>query len=118
MSPIEKTEIIKNALAAGPTIPFDKFSKLFKTWLEVISTVSEEQRNHMFFSYVNEIISNPQKFVLFNLDGIFEVFLTLDKVQKYYIINSLKKIIVNLDEERKRKLYLIIPDNARKEFGF
>jgi len=118
MSPIEKTEIIKNALAAGPTIPFDKFSKLFKTWLEVISTVSEEQRNHMFLSYVNEIISNPQTFILFNLDGIFEVFLTLDKVQKYYIINSLKKIIVNLDEERKRKLYLIIPDNARKEFGF
>jgi len=118
MSSIEKTEIIKNALAAGPTIPFDKFSKLFKTWLEVISTVSEEQRNHMFFSYVNEIISNPQKFVLFNLDGIFEVFLSLDKVQKYYIINSLKKIIVNLDEEGKRKLYLIIHDNARKEFGF
>ena len=44
MSEPEKSEIINNALDAGPTIPFPNFSKLFKTWLEVLCTVSEENR--------------------------------------------------------------------------
>ena len=42
MSEPEKSEIINNALDAGPTIPFPNFSKLFKTWLEVLCTVSKE----------------------------------------------------------------------------
>ncbi|MFQ6025204.1 MAG: hypothetical protein ACE5JT_01645 [Nitrosopumilaceae archaeon] len=117
MSPAEKAEIVNNALAAGPTIPFDRFAKLFKTWLEVMSTVAEEQRTHMFSNYIKEITDNPHKLVLFNLDGILEVFLTLDQVQKYHILNSLKKVVNNLDEDRKGKLYLIVPDNAKKELG-
>jgi len=38
MSSLDKLEIIKNALQAGPIIPFDKFSKLLKTWIEILST--------------------------------------------------------------------------------
>ena len=34
MNQEDKKEIIDNALQAGPTIQFDKFSTLFKTWLE------------------------------------------------------------------------------------
>ena len=41
MSISEKKELINNALAAGPIIPFDKFSKLFKTWLEILTSISE-----------------------------------------------------------------------------
>ena len=44
MSESEKDEMINNALDAGPTIPFPNFAKLFKTWLEVLCTISDENR--------------------------------------------------------------------------
>ena len=48
LSDPEKKEIINNALEAGPTIPFPNFSKLFKTWLKILTTLSEEQREGLF----------------------------------------------------------------------
>ena len=42
MNQEDRKEIINNALQAGPTIPFDKFSTLFKTWLETLCNMSEE----------------------------------------------------------------------------
>ena len=117
MSVSEKKELINNALAAGPTIPFDKFSKLFKTWLEILTSVSEEQRATMFLSYITDIVENPQKIVLFNLDGVLEVFLSLSKAQKEIISSSLKRIVGNLDESKKKTLFFIVPDKARKELG-
>ena len=117
MSDQDRIEIINNALAAGPTIPFDNFAKLFKTWLEILSGLSEENRTIMFSSYVKEILTNPQKLVLFNLDGILEIFLLLTQAQKDTISNSIKKIVNTLDEPSRKKLQLIIPDRARLEFG-
>ncbi|MBI3842789.1 MAG: hypothetical protein HY295_06590 [Thaumarchaeota archaeon] len=117
MSISEKKELINNALAAGPIIPFDKFSKLFKTWLEILTSVSEEHRATMFSNYIMEIVENPQKIVLFNLDGILEVFLSLSKSQKEIISGSVKRIVGNLNESKKKILFSIVPDKARKELG-
>ena len=117
MSISEKKELINNALAAGPIIPFDKFSKLFKTWLEILTSVSEEHRATMFSNYIMEIVENPQKIVLFNLDGILEVFLSLSKSQKEIISGSVKRIVGNLNESNKKILFFIVPDKARKELG-
>jgi len=115
MSPSDKLEIINNALQAGPTIPFDKFSKLLKTWLEILSTLSEEQRIVMFTTYINEITENPQKIILFNLDGILEVFLSLNQAEKDIISKSVKKITDVLDDDKKKRLLLTIPDRAKAE---
>jgi hypothetical protein len=117
MSSSDKAEIINNALAAGPTIPFDKFTKLFKTWLEVLSGLSEEQRTNMFVSYVAEIIENPHKLVSFNLDGILEIFLSLTPDQSNTISNSIKNIVNTLDDDKKKRLSMIVPARARKEYG-
>lgn len=114
MSELDRQEIINNALEAGPTIPFPNFSKLFKTWLEILSTVSEEQRSLMFSRYIDEISNSPQKLIKFNLDGILEIFLSLDNSQKEIIAKSINSIISNLDETRKKTMYLIIPENAKK----
>jgi len=118
MTEPDKREIINNALDAGPTIPFQNFSKLFKTWLEVLTTVTEEQRNLMFSKYIDEIGSAPQKLINFNLDGIFEIFLSLDSSKKEILTNSINRIISNLDENRKKKIFLIIPENAKRHLGF
>lgn len=116
MSVPDKAEVINNALSAGPTIPFDNFARLFKTWLEILSSLSEEHRIIMFSSYVSEITANPQKLVLFNLDGILGIYFSLNQGERTTLSASVKKIISSLDENSKKKLYLIIPDRAKREF--
>ena len=117
MSDDDKSEIINNALEAGPTIPFPNFSKLFKTWLEVLCTVSEENRHTMFSNYIKHIINSPQKIILFNLDGILEIFLSLEHSDRDIISTSIQKITSNLDQDSKRKLSLLVPESARKLIG-
>lgn len=118
MSELDRQEVINNALEAGPTIPFSNFSKLFKTWLEVLASMTEEQRGIMFSKYINEISNFPQKLINFNLDGILEIFYSLDNSKKEIIGNSVHQIISNLDAERKKRLFMIIPENAKKSIGF
>ena len=114
----EKKQLINNALEAGPTIPFPNFSKLFKTWLEVLTVLPEDQRTGLFSAYIDEISQNPQKLITFNLDGILEIFLSLSHDQQEVISQSVKNIIGNLDGDKKRKVLLVIPDNAKKHLKF
>ena len=118
MSEPDKSEIINNALEAGPTIPFPNFSKLFKTWLEVLCTISEENRHDMFSNYIKHIINSPQKIIAFNLDGILEIFLSLESSNQNIISVSVQNVVKNLDDDSKRKLLLVIPENTRKFIGF
>jgi len=114
----EKTEIIINALNAGPTIPFPNFSKLFRTWLEVLSTINSENREDMFSNYFKHILASPEKIILFNLDAIFEIFLQVDSQKQQILIVSIKTVFDKLDVESKRKMNLLAPDSAKKLFNF
>jgi len=118
MSEPEKSEIINNALEAGPTIPFPNFSKLFKTWLEVLCTISEENRHDMFSNYVKHIVNSPQKIILFNLDGILEIFLSLEQTNQEIISASVQNVVKDLDDDSKRKLLLVVPESAKRFIGF
>jgi hypothetical protein len=117
MSQDDKKEIINNALQAGPMIQFDKFSTLFKTWLEILYSLSEEQRTIMFSNYINEITNHPEKLIAFNLDGIFEIYKSLPAEQRAVLSATLKEIVRKYDEKDRKKLYLIIPQGARNEIG-
>ena len=118
MSEPEKSEIINNALDAGPTIPFPNFSKLFKTWLEVLCTISEENRHDMFSNYIKHIVNSPQKIISFNLDGILEIFLSLEQTNQEIISASVQNVVKDLDDGSKRKLLLVLPESARRFIGF
>jgi len=118
MSEPEKSEIINNALDAGPTIPFPNFSKLFKTWLEVLCTISEENRHDMFANYIKHIVNSPQKIISFNLDGILEIFLSLEQTNQEIISASVQNVVKDLDDDSKRKLLLVLPESARRFIGF
>ncbi len=115
MSQEDKKEIINNALKAGPTIPFDKFSTLFSTWLEILANLSDEYRTIMFSTYINEIVSHPEKLVLFNLDGILEIYLSLSEKQRSIISSTIRNIVNSLDDNSRKKLWLIIPEKAKSE---
>lgn len=118
LSEPEKNEIINNALEAGPSIPFPNFSKLFKTWLEILTTLTEEQREGLFYAYISEIAQHPQKLITFNLDGILEIYLTLDDGKKNILAQTIKKIINSMDDTKRKRILLIIPDNAKKHLNF
>ena len=118
MTDLEKEEIINNALEAGPSIPFPNFSKLFKTWLEVLCKINEENRYDMFSNYFKQIVKKPQKIILFNLDGIFEIFLNLEVQERKILTSTIKNVFEKIDEESTRKLILLTPESARKIIGF
>ena len=102
----------------SPTIPFPNFSKLFKTWLEVLATIDVKNREDMFSNYFKQILTSPDKIILFNLDAIFEIFLQVDNQKKQVLIASIKAVFDRLDEESKRKMNLLAPDSAKKLFNF
>ena len=118
MNDSEKSEIINNALDAGPAITFPNFSKLFKTWLEVLCTLTEENRYDMFSNYFKQIVKKPQKIILFNLDGILEIFLSLDGSRQKILSNSIRNVFESLDVESQRKMTLLTPEIAKKVIGF
>jgi len=109
----DKKEIIYNALEAGPTIPFLNFSKLFKSWLKIIANLSEEHREGMFLAYIKQSLLDPEKLIAFNLDGILEMFLQLKENEKETISNTIRKIIENLNDQDRKKILIMIPNNAK-----
>ena len=109
----DKKEIIYNALEAGPTIPFLNFSKLFKSWLKIIANLSEEHREGMFLAYIKQSLLNPEKLIAFNLDGILEMFLQLEEKEKETIAKTIQKIIGNLNEQERKRILIMIPNNAK-----
>ena len=109
----DKKEIVYNALEAGPTIPFLNFSKLFKSWLKIIASLSEEHREGMFLAYIKQSLLDPEKLIAFNLDGILEMYLQLEENEKETISNTIRKIIRNLNDQDRRKILIMIPNNAK-----
>ena len=110
---LDKKEIICNALEAGPTIPFLNFSKLFKSWLKIIANLPEEHREGMFLAYIKQSLLNPEKLIAFNLDGILEMFLQLEENEKETIAKTIQKIIRNLNEQERKRILIMIPNNAK-----
>lgn len=109
----EQAEIIDNALEIGPSIPFDKFARLLKTWLISLANMSYTNRKTIFSQYIHKIISSPQKLVEFNLDGMLEVFTVLNETNKQIIIETICDIICELDPNARKKVLILIPDNIR-----
>ena len=109
----DKKEIIYNALEAGPTIPFLNFSKLFKSWLKIIANLPEEHREGMFLAYIKQSLLDPEKLIAFNLDGILEMFLQLEENEKETIAKTIQRIIGNLNEQERKRILIMIPNNAK-----
>ncbi len=117
MSEHEKNEIIVNALEAGPSIPFSNFSNLFITWLEILATFDEFQRNELFLRYLLASIKWPQRLINFNLDGILEIYMSLGEKEKSILSKSIISIVSGLNSDKKRIAMTLIPDNAKRVIG-
>ena len=72
----------------------------------------------MFSNYIKHVINAPQKIISFNLDGILEIFLSLEQSNQEIISISIQNVIKGLDQDSKRTLILLIPENAKSVIGF
>ena len=63
-------------------------------------------------------MKKPQKIILFNLDGIFEIFLQLEDPKQQILASSIKDVFEQLDDNSKRKMILLTPKMARNIIGF
>jgi len=86
---------------------------LFKSWLKIIANLSEEHREGMFLAYIKQSLLDPEKLIAFNLDGILEMFLQLEEKEKETISNTIRKIIGNLNDQDKKRILIMIPNNAK-----
>ena len=67
----------------------------------------------MFLAYITQSLLSPEKLIAFNLDGILEIFLQLEQNEKETISNTIKKIIKNLNDDERKKILIMIPNNAK-----
>ena len=114
MTEQERAELVGNALEAGPDIPFANFAKLCKTWLEILATMDDAERAVMFGAYLRQIAMRPESIIRFNLDGILEIFMSLDGDQRGVIGMSVMRAVENLDAPQRRLVLKLMPDNAKK----
>ena len=110
----EQVDVIHHALDASPTIPFDKFSTLLRTWLEVVSEQGAEDRRVLLEAYAGEILSNPDKLVQLHMDGIVEVFLGLEPNRQNTIITTLRMILSDMGDDDKSKLVALMPESIKQ----
>ncbi len=67
----------------------------------------------MFLAYIKQSLLDPEKLIAFNLDGILEMYLQLEENEKETISNTIRKIIRNLNDQDRRKILIMIPNNAK-----
>jgi hypothetical protein len=67
----------------------------------------------MFVAYITQSLLSPEKLISFNLDGILEIFLELEENEKEVISNTIKRIIGNLNDEERKRILIMIPNNAK-----
>ena len=72
----------------------------------------------MFSNYFKQIVKKPQEIILFNIDGIFEIFLNMKEHEQSILAVTIKNVFEKIDGESKRRLILLTPKNARKIIGF
>ena len=72
----------------------------------------------MFSNYFKQIVKKPEKIILFNLDGIFEIFMNVEAAKQQILTLSIRKVFEDLDSESQRKVILLTPEMARKIIGF
>ena len=114
MTEQEQAELVCTALEAGPDIPFARCAKLCKTWLEILATMDYAERTVMFSAYLRQIAIHPESIIRFNLDGILEIFMSLDGDQRGAIGASVMRAVESLDAPQKRLVLKLMPDNAKR----
>lgn len=109
----ERDELVRDALAAAPSVPFDVFERLLGTWLDVLSAFSGPERAEIFSRYMRQAARDPAGVARFHLDGMLGVLLSMDGDKRGAICASVRDALGSLDGPDKKVVSALFPDGAR-----
>lgn len=109
----ERDELVRDALAAAPSVPFDVFERLFGTWLDVLAGFSEPERLEIFSRYLRQAAKSPEEIVRFHLDGLLGVLLSMEPGKRRAVCGSVRAALESLDGPERRTVEALVPGNAR-----
>lgn len=113
LSQEEQDDTIRNALEAGPQIPFDVFARLFKTWLVVLAEMPDVQRSSMLECYATRLAEHPQEMVPLHTDGLLGVFLETDPHTQQTLAASIQDVVKSMAPNNQKSLLVMMPDSAK-----
>ncbi len=109
----ERDELVRNALLAGPAMPFHTLEKLLVTWLEVLSDFTGPERLEIFSRYLRQAAREPARVAEFHADGLLGSLLSLDAQKRGRICASIREAAGGLDEGERRTVMALVPESAR-----
>ena len=109
----ERDELVRNALQAGPQIPFHTFEKLFGTWLDVLSGFTARERTEIFSRYLAQAARDPACVARFHLDGLLGSLLSMDPEKRARLCGALREAFEGLGERERKTVEALVPDSAR-----
>lgn len=109
----ERDDIVRDALAAAPSVPFDIFEKLLRTWLDVLAGFSGPEREEIFSRYMRQAAEDPAGVARLHLDGVLGVLLSMDADQKGAVCASVRNAFDSLGARERQIAGALFPDSAR-----
>lgn len=109
----ERDQIVRDALAAAPSVPFDIFERLLATWLDVLSGFSGPERKEIFSRYLGQAARDPAGVARLHLDGVLGVLLSMDGDGRDAICASVRDALDSLGARDKKIAAALFPDSAR-----
>lgn len=109
----ERDELVRNALLAGPALPFHTLEKLLVTWLEVLSDFTGPERLEIFSRYLRQAAKDPARVAAFHADGLLGTLLSLDAQKRGRICASIREAAGGLEEGERRTVMALVPESAR-----
>ncbi|MEM0365403.1 MAG: hypothetical protein QW450_03355 [Candidatus Nitrosocaldus sp.] len=113
----DKVEMIRNVVDALPSMDMGTVAKLFKTWLELLHEFGDDKRISIFSIYAIVMASNVEKITRIDFAPLVEALNSLDASVRSATTSSMKHVLQNIDEEKRRMLLSGIPENLLRELG-
>lgn len=114
LSEQERDELVRDALAAAPSVPFDVFERLFGTWLDVLAEFSGPERFEIFSRYLVQAAKSPGAVARVHLDGLLGVLLSMEPGKRGAVCDSVREALESLDEPGRRTVEALVPASARR----
>ena len=104
-----RSETIRMALDAAPSVEPGKLAILLKTWLELLADFDPEKRSIMFHAYCKEILKmDPSKVEKLDLAMIANVFSSISESKRQILTDAIHEVLLSVPH--RARLIKLAPD--------
>ncbi|MEO9321573.1 MAG: hypothetical protein ABI361_12980 [Nitrososphaera sp.] len=116
MDPVTKSDTIRLALSAAPTVAPAKLGVLLKTWLELLAQFDADKRTLMFHTYCQELLKLQQSEIeKLDLRLVSSVFLSVAEPARQVLKDSIHEVL--LSTPNRERLLRVAPGYLLSALG-